>query len=291
MRDVHSARLATGLTLPYVEQGTATGVPVVLLHAYADSWRSFERVLAHLPESLRAFAVSQRGHGDADRPATGYRVDDFAADLGDFMDAVGLPAAVLVASSSASLTAQRFAADSPERTLGLVLIGAPLSLRGNAAVEGFLAEVSGLRDPVDPGFVLEFVESTASESVPPEFLEAMIAESRKLPARVWREALAGLADAQPAAVTATITAPTLILWGDQDAFLSRSDQEALAAAIPGSRLVAYEGAGHLVHWEDPARVAADIATLARRAGRAAPAQPSPVTSARGSSPPGRSSRS
>lgn len=282
MKDVRSARLVSGLTLPYVEQGAATALPVVLLHAYADSWRSFERVLAQLPDSLRAFAVSQRGHGDADRPATGYRVDDFAADLGDFMDAVGIPAAVLVASSSASLTAQRFAADSPERTLALVLIGAPLSLRGNAAVEGFLAEVSGLRDPVDPGFVREFVESTASEAVQPEFLEAMIVESRKLPARVWREALTGLADAEPAALTATITAPTLILWGDRDLFLSRSDQEALAAAIPGSRLVAYEGVGHLVHWEDPARVAADISAFALNPG---------AHGARAVTLPGRSSRS
>lgn len=282
MRDVRPARLANGLSLPYVEQGAPTGAPLVLLHAYADSWLSFEPVLRELPGSVRAFAVSQRGHGDADRPASGYRVEDFAADAADFMDAVELPAAVLVASSSASLTVQRFAADHPERTLGLVLIGAPLGLRGNPAVAGLLAEISRLRDPVDSDFVREFVEGTASEAVPREFLETMIAESRKLPARVWRETLAALAEAEPAALTGTITAPTLILWGDRDPFLSRADQEALVSAIPGSRLVAYEGVGHLVHWEDPARVAADIAAFAL----------SPDGHrARAASRPGRSSRS
>jgi pimeloyl-ACP methyl ester carboxylesterase len=54
------------------------------------------------------------------------------------------------------------------------------------------------------------------------------------------------------------------VWGDRDEFLPRSDQEALATAIAGSRLVTYEGTGHAVHWEQPERVAADIVALAKR---------------------------
>ena len=65
-RDVNSAQLAGGLKLPYVEQGDQSGVPVVLLHAFADSWRSFERLLPHLPPSIHAFAVTQRGDGEAE---------------------------------------------------------------------------------------------------------------------------------------------------------------------------------------------------------------------------------
>ena len=36
-----SVELSEGLRLPYVDQGDSAGVPVVLLHALADSWRSF----------------------------------------------------------------------------------------------------------------------------------------------------------------------------------------------------------------------------------------------------------
>jgi len=43
--------------------------------------------------------------------------------------------------------------------------------------------------------------------------------------------------------------------------LSRSDQERLAASIPRSRFVVYEGVGHIVHWEQPERVAADLAAF------------------------------
>ena len=173
-RDVKSARLASGLKLPYVEQGDPSGVPVVFLHAYVDSWRSFERLLSRLPHAIHAFAVTQRGHGDADRPDSGYGLEELAADVAAFMDAVALEEAVIVASSSAGYTAQRFALDHPERTLGIVLIGAPWSLRDKPGFSRFSEAVFGLSDPIDPAFVREFVESTLFRPVPPAFLEAMI---------------------------------------------------------------------------------------------------------------------
>jgi non-heme chloroperoxidase len=261
---IKPAVLPSGLELPYFEQGESSGVPVLLLHAFADSWRSFELVLPHLPPSVHAFAPDQRGHGDAGRPASGYRVQDFATDVVAFMDVVGLDAAVLVASSSASLTVQRVAADHADRTLGLVFIGAPQSLRNKPGASGLVDAVRALDDPIDPAFVREFLEPMTSGSVPPAFFETAVAESLKVPARVWRATLEGLVEAVPATETATITAPTLILWGAEDSFLPRADQEALAAAIPGSRLVVYEDTGHVVHWERPERVAADVAALAEQ---------------------------
>src|SRR3954453_19420692 len=68
-------------------------------------------------------------------------------------------AAVLVASSSAGLTVQRFAVDHPERTLGLVFIGAPRSLRDKPVTE-FVTSVSELSDPVDRSFVSELLDAT-----------------------------------------------------------------------------------------------------------------------------------
>jgi pimeloyl-ACP methyl ester carboxylesterase len=59
-----------------------------------------------------------------------------------------------------------------------------------------------------------------------------------------------------------IKAPTLILWGDLDARYPRSDQDALTAAIPGAQLRVYPGAGHLLHLEQPARFASDLAAFA-----------------------------
>ncbi len=51
------------------------GTPVVFLHGITDSLRSFELAFPHLPRSIHAIAVTQRGHGDAGRPTTGYHAD------------------------------------------------------------------------------------------------------------------------------------------------------------------------------------------------------------------------
>ena len=120
---VKYATLASGVRLPYVEQGDSDGVPVVLLHGVTDSLRSWEPVLPYLPSSIRAFAVTQRGHGDADRPAAGYHPRDFAADVVAFLDAVGIERAVLAGHSMSSYIAERVASEHPERVLGVVLVG------------------------------------------------------------------------------------------------------------------------------------------------------------------------
>jgi len=250
-----SILVADGLRLPYVAQGDPAGIPVVLLHAYVDSWRSFEPVLAHLPHSIRALVPTQRGHGDADKPTFGYALEQMAADAAAFLHAVELDAAVIVGSSSGGYVAQRFAVDFPQLTRALVLIGSPRSLRDKPAI---LDAVFALEDPVDRAFVREFVAATASRSVPPQFLDAMCDESCKVPAHVWKAALRGLTEAMPPSEGGAIGVPTLIVWGDQDQFLSRGDQERLAASIPRSRFVVYEGVGHIVHWEQPERVAVDI---------------------------------
>ena len=124
------AVLRGGLELPYVTQGDPGGIAVVLLHAWLDSLRCFDPLLAALPERIRAFAFDQRGHGDAAKPADGYELRDFADDVGAFMDTVGLDAAVLVGASSGGYVAQRFAVDEPDRTLGLALLGSPAACAG-----------------------------------------------------------------------------------------------------------------------------------------------------------------
>lgn len=61
----------------------------------------FDRFRHVLPQSIRAFVFDQRGHGDADKPTTGYGLQDLADDTVAFMDEVGLASAVLVGSLSA----------------------------------------------------------------------------------------------------------------------------------------------------------------------------------------------
>lgn len=250
-------RLTTGVTLRYSVQGT--GAPVVLLHPWTESRGCFDRLLPLLPGTIRAYAVDQRGHGDADKPATGYALADYAADVVAFLDAMDLPSAVLVGSSSGGYVAQRVAVDHPDRVAGLVLVGAPRSLHGRPA---FADEVDRLTDPVDPEWVrASLAWFPLHHPVPEWYLADRVADGARTPARVWQRALAGLTEAPPPTEAGTITAPTVIIWGERDDLLPRTDADVLAAAIPNAHLVIYEDTGHLVLWECPDRVAHDLTTL------------------------------
>ncbi len=225
---VRHVGLATGVTVAYVWAGPAAAAPVVLLHAWGESGRSFDRLLPLLPGTVHAMAMDQRGHGGADKPAAGYSLADFAADI----------------------------EASPHRVAGLVLAGSPRSLQGRPS---FADEVDQLTDPVDAGWVRKFLTwFPLFHQVPQWYIDGRVHDGVRVPAHVWREALAGLVTARPPTDTGTITAPTLIVWGARDELLTCEHQQALAAAIPASRLLVYQDTGHLVLWEQPGRLASDL---------------------------------
>lgn len=257
-----------GLNLTHAEHGARDGVPVVLLHAWLDSSRCFEPLIAALPDRIRVLAFDQRGHGDASRPADGYALRDFADDVGAFMDAVGLDAAVLAGASSGGYVAQRFAVDNPSRVLGLALLGCPRSLRGPRPA--FADVVVGLEDPIDPAFVRELNEGMIARRLPETLMTTLCEENLKVPARVWRAAFEGLLVAEPPLDSGRISAPALIVWGARDALLPRADQERMAAEIPGARLVIYADVGHAPVVEAPERVAADLTALVDSVAAASP---------------------
>jgi pimeloyl-ACP methyl ester carboxylesterase len=72
---------------------------------------------------LQVIAPSYRGHGDSDKPATGYTLDQLAQDVLAVADAAGAQRFVLVGFSKSGKFAQYIAAVHPQRVLGLVLIG------------------------------------------------------------------------------------------------------------------------------------------------------------------------
>ncbi len=253
--------LSTGVSLPYVEQGNPAGIPVIFLHGFLDTWHSFSLVLPHLSGSMRAFAITQRGHGEAGRPAAGYSIVDLAGDLTAFMEALDLEPAVVVGHSMGSAAALRFAIDHPGRTAGLVLIGASSTMASSPAARSYWdSTLSQLTDPVDPVLVRQMIDSALVRPIPRDFLEAAVEDGLKVPAFVWRAAFASRwrREGDYAEELGQIQAPTLIVWGDRDARYGRDEQAALVDAIRRAELVIYAGAGHLLHWEEPARFAADL---------------------------------
>jgi pimeloyl-ACP methyl ester carboxylesterase len=251
--------LSTGVRLHYAERGDPTGEAIVFLHGYSDSWFSFSRVLPLLSLEYHAFALTQRGHGDSDKPECCYTPEDFAADIDAFMDALNVEEATIVGASTGALFAQRLALNYPRRVSRLVLIGAQTP--ANEDISGLVEEVQSLEDPVPPEFVRGFQESTIHQPVPQEFLDTVVSESLKLPARVWRDYLEQAVlsiDRDYVVELYEIDVPTLILWGEQDPLFPHEEQERLAAAIHGAALKVYPDTGHAVHWDRPEWVVRDL---------------------------------
>jgi pimeloyl-ACP methyl ester carboxylesterase len=257
-------RLSTGVRLRYLEQGDPAGRPVILLHGLTDSWFSFSRVLPGISTAHRVYALDLRGHGDSDRPAGGYAPRDMAADVIAFMDALGLRRATLVGHSMGSFVAQQAVLAAPERIAGLVLIGSATAVR-NEVTLGLREAMASLPDTVPADFAMEFQASTVHQSVPEEFMTRVVAESRKVPGRVWRAALAGLLETERFTGLRGGRIPALLIWGDRDGLFSRSEQEALVAALPIASLKVYRETGHAPHWERPKEVVRDLERFFRTA--------------------------
>lgn len=250
-------QLKTGVKLNYEVQGDASGHPIILLHGYPDSWFSYSRILPLLNTKFRIYVLDQRGFGDSERPANGYEIPDLANDVLAFMDAKGIKKASVVGHSMGSFVAQHVAAAAPERVARLVLVGSGPSLH-NDVVRELHKAVSDLRDPIPATFVREFQESTVFKPVPVEYMDRIIKESLKLPARVWQALINGFLMQNANAELRKISAPTLVIWGEKDSIFSQSEQDSLLSALPKAEFRVYLETGHDPHWERPEQFVKDL---------------------------------
>ena len=252
-----SVQLKTGIRMRYAYKGDPSGIPVLLLHGYGDSWYSYSPVLPLLDKKYRVYIPDQRGHGDSDRPASGYELKQFAADVVAFMDAMNVKQATIVGHSMGSFVAQHVAAQAPDRVKKLVLIGSATKIRNNVVTD-LQRGINALTDPLSEKFVRDFQTGVAFQPLPEQFLNGVVKESMKLPARVWREVMAQMLAPEAEVELRKIKSPTLIIWGDKEQIFPRSEQDSLVAALRHAVLKVYPNTGHAPNWERPEQVAKDL---------------------------------
>ena len=104
----------------------------------------------------------------------------------------------------------------------------------------------------------QFQMATLSKKIDSAYFNLLVDESLKVPISVFQQAFKGLIDADNTNQLKRISQPTLIFWGEKDAFFFREGQETLLKNIRGSKRIVYTDTGHALHWEHPERFAKDL---------------------------------
>ena len=229
---------------------------------------------AQIPDFARRHVVvawDNRGNGRSDRPTdpVAHTTRARAANLGAVMDASGVRAAVLVGLSSSSGPMILFAAEQPERVLGLAFV-CPATPFGEPGRSWHVRFDDRLAD--DAGWNRENIHFWRRDYR--AYLEFFFGEAFSEPHSTKQvedgvgygldtdpESLAVTKRAPPTLDLETLTAmcsgirvPSLVIQGTGDRITDVSQGAGLARAIPGARLELLEGGGHIVNARDPVRV-------------------------------------
>lgn len=269
------------LHLLEIGAGNAAHGTIVLLHGASSNLREMALGLGDaLARRYRVIIFDRPGHGWSDRPdgAADGSPGRQAALIAEALDKLGIDKAVIVGHSWGGAVAAAMALDQPRHVAGLVLISAAtfpdlgnvLAFYNHFGVARLFESELFDRTVATPlGLMLLRVIAAAifaPNPVPPLFLErsgaALAMRPRQL--RADAEDLSALQPflAQESKRYPEIRLPTLVITGDSDHVLSPERQSrAMAAAVPGARLIVLPGVGHMPQYAEQARVLSEIEDL------------------------------
>lgn len=252
------------MTFHYRTHGDADGLPMLLLHGSFATGRWWEPFFAILPDDIFAIAPDLRGCGGSTHSERGYAIEEQAADVAAFVDALGLTDFDLVGHSSGGAIAVEYALTHMDRLHSLVLVD-------TAPVEGVFTPVEGLRllDSMrEDRDLLARALATLMPTVPPSTMtqaefDAFFAQLVEDASQMAPAAFSGVAQALDRwnrfEDVRRLTLPVLLIWGNQDTIVDRDATTRTLIAIPGaSNLEVLRGVGHSPMLESPVVLAERI---------------------------------
>jgi pimeloyl-ACP methyl ester carboxylesterase len=263
------AKTADGTSLYYESQGS--GPAIIFVHELAGTCHSFDLQVASLKGSYRCITFNARGYPPSDVPEDGkfYSQERARDDIRAVLDALKIDKAHIVGLSMGGFAALHFGFTYPDRARSLVIAGcgygaapdkrAQFTAEAEAAAKQF--EQVGMAKAAE-GYALGPTRVQFQNKDPrgwKEFADQLAEHSTQGSARTMRgvqarrPSLFDLVDQMK-----TITAPTLIMTGDED-WPCLEPALLMKRTIPTAALVVMPNAGHTINLEDPIAFNAHIA--------------------------------
>jgi 3-oxoadipate enol-lactonase len=235
------------------------GAPLVLIQGLGVGRWGWAPVADHLARRFQVITIDNRGIGASDAPPGPYSTRAMADDVLAVLDDAGVGSASLVGTSLGGMVAQELALAHPARVDKLVLVATipggrltapmPLETARMLTWAPLMASETRLQGFVEHTLGPETVRRRT------EVVERLTAQKLAHPQseRAWRaQATAGVLF-DPLGRQRRITQPTLILQGTADQVVNPDNAKLLANLIPDAWLQYFDGAGHLLYWDEPQR--------------------------------------
>ena len=254
---------------PGVDDDTAhpAAGTIVWIHGLSGSWQNWLENLPHFARTHRCIAMDLPGFGQSEMPAEKITITSDAAAVDELLQTLGVTRATIVGNSMGGFIGAELAirfATSVEKLVLVSAAGLTIEHQRNERALWLLRRGGSLLT-LGTGWLASKSDELARR---PRSRRAMFnivaAHPERLPAPLVAEQLRGggtpgFIDALDALTSypirdrlGKITAPTLVVWGAEDALVPVRDAWEFGELIPDARVVVYEDTGHVAMLERPA---------------------------------------
>lgn len=246
----HHFITANGIRTSYLQAGE--GPVLILLHGAGGGATSWYKVIGPLSRHFRVIAFDMPGYGESDKPWSDYSKPFYTGWLKAALDALGISRFHLLGSSQGGSVSIAFALRFSGHIEKMVLVDTagmsdewdwriiPKMVLYRLFPTSFWGEMLGSNVMKDP--------TVADPAWHQYSMEVIRKPGGRFPFFLGRgKAVQTYTDAELQAVPV----PTLVVWGEEEAFFPVAHGERAAALIPDSELVVLAGAGHLPWMEKP----------------------------------------
>jgi pimeloyl-ACP methyl ester carboxylesterase len=232
----------------YSERGTGD-TALVFVAGFISTQRWWQPTLERLSErDYHAYAIDLRATGQSEDIATGHTLAQYAEDLHQFAEALGLRRFVLVGHSMGGGIAMQYALAHQDHLQAIVLVD-PLAASGTTLTPEVTAWLNAQCG--NPEGIRGIVLGAFATPPTPPYLDELVEDGVRWGQPIFLGTMADMARFNITAQLPQLTVPTLMTWSDKDVVIPFKAIVEIFTAIPGCGLTVWHGVGHSAPIEIP----------------------------------------